>query len=50
MARNAEPVGLGLHITSKQSVTSVFVKKASADEKVGVFLKVDGKPRIIEYS
>jgi UDP-N-acetylglucosamine/UDP-N-acetylgalactosamine diphosphorylase len=52
-ARPVDPVFLGLHASSPDSsgqFSSKVVAKASWDEKVGVFCRVDGRTRVIEYS
>lgn len=41
---------LGLHATSGSELSSKSVGKASAAERVGVFARVDGRLRIVEYS
>lgn len=52
-AKIIDPVFLGLHALATDSsgqMSSKMVAKASWDEKVGVFCKVNGKTEIIEYS
>lgn len=52
-ARPVDPVFLGLHASSPDSsgqFSSKAVAKAGWDEKVGMFCRVDGRTRVIEYS
>lgn len=52
-ARPVDPVFLGLHASSPDSsgqFSSKVVAKASWDEKVGVFCRVNGRTQVIEYS
>ncbi len=52
-AKIIDPTFLGLHAFSPESsaqMSSKMVAKASWDEKVGVFCKVDGRTSVVEYS
>lgn len=44
-----DPILLGLTIKEKNVIASKSVAKANPQEKVGVFCKMNGKPKIIEY-
>ncbi len=51
--RVIDPVFLGLHAAAADSsgeMSSKMVPKASAEEKVGVFCRVNGKTEVVEYS
>ena len=53
LVRCIDPLFIGLHAGAADSsaeMSSKMVAKASADEKVGVFCKADGKACVIEYS
>jgi UDP-N-acetylglucosamine/UDP-N-acetylgalactosamine diphosphorylase len=50
LARPADPLFLGLHAEAGAQMSSKFVRKRDAHEKVGVLGKVDGKLSCIEYS
>lgn len=50
LARPADAVFLGHHALSGARMSSKVVKKRSADEKVGVLGRVDGRLSCIEYS
>jgi UDP-N-acetylglucosamine/UDP-N-acetylgalactosamine diphosphorylase len=52
-AKIIDPTFLGLHAFAPESsgqMSSKMVAKASWDEKVGVFCKVDGRTSVVEYS
>ena len=44
-----DPILLGLTIKENNVIASKSVAKANPQEKVGVFCKMNGKPKIIEY-
>ncbi len=44
-----DPLLLGLAIQNNQKIAAKSVAKINPQEKVGVFCKVNGKPKIIEY-
>ncbi len=44
-----DPVFLGYHIENESEFSLKVVKKIDPEEKVGMFVKADGKKRIIEY-
>ena len=46
----ADPTSLGYMIKHEFDIVSHYLKKRSADEKVGLHLKVNGKVKILEYS
>jgi UDP-N-acetylglucosamine/UDP-N-acetylgalactosamine diphosphorylase len=50
LAPVADPVFLGHHIAAQAEVSSKVVPKRDATEKAGVFVEVDGRHTIIEYS
>ena len=45
-----DPTFIGLHEIEKSEMSSKAVQKAKASEKVGTFLKLDGKLHVVEYS
>lgn len=45
-----DPTSLGYLIHNKFELVSHYLKKRSADEKVGLHLQVNGKVKILEYS
>lgn len=45
-----DPILLGLTIKENNVIASKSVAKANPQEKVGVFCKMNGKPKIIEYT
>lgn len=45
-----DPVFLGFHRRERSEISSKVVEKAYAEEKLGVIVKRDGKPTVIEYS
>jgi len=50
MVHIAEPAFLGLHRQAEAEVSLKVVEKLAPDERVGVVVQVDGRPRVIEYS
>jgi UDP-N-acetylglucosamine/UDP-N-acetylgalactosamine diphosphorylase len=46
----ADPTSLGYMIKNGFDIVSHYLKKRSADEKVGLHLSVNGKIKILEYS
>lgn len=46
----ADPTSLGYLVKNNFDIVSHYLKKRSADEKVGLHLSVDGKIKILEYS
>lgn len=46
----ADPIFIGYHILENAQMSSKVVRKVSADEKVGVVGKINGKTGVIEYS
>ncbi len=46
----ADPVFIGLHALRQSEASSLTIGKASDDEKVGLFVSVAGKLRVVEYS
>ncbi|MDR2667472.1 MAG: UTP--glucose-1-phosphate uridylyltransferase [Puniceicoccales bacterium] len=49
LAVPVDPYFIGFHIQNSAQMSSRCVRKAYAAEKVGVFVEVDGKLRVIEY-
>lgn len=45
-----DPAFIGFHLMEKSQVSSRCVKKAYADEKVGIFAEVNQKLAVVEYS
>jgi len=50
LVRIADPVFLGYHSLAGSQATTKVVRRRSVDEKVGVYLDVNGKDAVIEYS
>jgi UDP-N-acetylglucosamine/UDP-N-acetylgalactosamine diphosphorylase len=50
LVRMADPVFLGYHAMTGAEVSTKVVRRSSIEEKVGVYMSVDGKDAIIEYS
>lgn len=50
MLNIADPILIGLTIKQNNLIGSKSVVKANAQEKVGVFGKVNGKTKVIEYT
>ena len=46
----ADPVSLGYMVKNDFDIVSHFLRKRSADEKVGLHMAVNGKIKILEYS
>lgn len=46
----ADPAFLGLHRKAEADVSFKVVEKVRPEEKVGLVVEVDGRPRVIEYS
>jgi len=46
----ADPISLGYMVKNSFDIVSHYLKKRSADEKVGLHLAVNGKIKILEYS
>ena len=49
LSNYVDPILLGLTIKENNVIASKSVAKANPQEKVGVFCKMNGKPKIIEY-
>lgn len=45
-----DPTSIGYLIKNNFDIVSHYLKKRSADEKVGLHLKVNNKVKILEYS
>ncbi|NLP09367.1 UDPGP type 1 family protein [bacterium] len=50
LCRIADPVFLGHHVLQQAEMASKSVAKRNAEEKVGVFCRVNGRPAVVEYS
>lgn len=50
MVEVASPAFIGLHRRADAEMSLKVIEKIDPDEKVGVVVEVDGRPRIIEYS
>jgi UDP-N-acetylglucosamine/UDP-N-acetylgalactosamine diphosphorylase len=50
LVRIADPVFLGYHAMAAAEVSTKVVRRASIAEKVGIYARVAGKDRIVEYS
>ena len=50
MVKIADPAFLGLHRQADAEMSFKVIEKVAPDEKLGVVVRVDGKPRVIEYS
>ena len=46
----ADPISLGYMLKHDFDIVSHYLKKRSADEKVGLHMLADGKVKILEYS
>ena len=46
----ADPISLGYMVKNNFDIVSHYLRKRSADEKVGLHLTVNGKTKIMEYS
>jgi UDP-N-acetylglucosamine/UDP-N-acetylgalactosamine diphosphorylase len=50
LVKLADPVFLGYHAISKAQVSTKVVRRTNIDEKVGIYLSINGKDAIAEYS
>lgn len=50
LVKIADPVFLGYHNLTESEVSTKVVRRRNVDEKVGVYLNLNGKDAIIEYS
>jgi len=50
LVKMADPVFLGYHALTGAEVSTKVVRRSNVEEKVGVYLSVDGRDAIIEYS
>lgn len=50
LVRLEDPQFLGLHIYKKSEFSTKVVEKVSPEEKVGVFVNINGALRLVEYS
>ncbi len=50
MVKIADPAFLGLHRQADAEMSFKVIEKMAPDEKLGVVVRVDGKPQVIEYS
>lgn len=50
LVKIADPVFLGYHNLTRSEVSTKVVRRRNVDEKVGVYLNINGKDAIIEYS
>jgi len=50
LVRIADPVFLGYHRRARSEISTKVVRRRSVEEKVGVYLEVNGKDAVIEYS
>ena len=50
MVKIADPAFLGLHRQNSAEMSFKVIEKVAPDEKLGVVVRVDGKPQVIEYS
>ncbi len=50
LARVCRPEVLGHHVLAGADMASVVVRKVSAEEKMGVIARVDGRTTVVEYS
>ncbi len=50
MVKIADPAFLGLHRQADAEMSFKVIEKIAPDEKLGVVVRVDGKPQVIEYS
>jgi len=46
----ADPVFLGYHLMEEAEISTKVVRRRDPDEKVGIYVLLNGKPGIIEYS
>lgn len=50
LSNMVDPILLGLTLEENNSIASKSVAKTNPKEKVGVFCKMNGKPKVIEYT
>jgi UDP-N-acetylglucosamine/UDP-N-acetylgalactosamine diphosphorylase len=50
MVRIADPAFLGLHRQAEAEMSFKVIEKVAPDERLGVVVRVDGRPQVIEYS
>jgi UDP-N-acetylglucosamine/UDP-N-acetylgalactosamine diphosphorylase len=50
LVRIADPVFLGYHVATGAEASTKVVRRSSVEEKVGVYMSVDGRDSIVEYS
>lgn len=50
MVKIADPAFLGIHRRAEAEVSFKVVEKILPDERVGLVVRVDGRPQVIEYS
>jgi UDP-N-acetylglucosamine/UDP-N-acetylgalactosamine diphosphorylase len=50
MVKIADPAFLGIHRQAEAEMSFKVIEKVAPDEKLGVVVRVDGRPRVIEYS
>lgn len=50
LVKVADPTYLGQHIGAGAEMSLKVVRKTEPSEKVGVFVEVDGKPQVLEYT
>ncbi len=50
MVRIADPGFLGLHLQADAEVSFKVIEKQQPEEKLGLVVEIEGKPRVIEYS
>lgn len=50
LSNMVDPILLGLTIKEKNVIASKSVVKTNPKERVGVFCKINGKPKVIEYT
>ena len=50
LVRIADPAFIGLHREADAEMSFKVVERLSPDEKLGVVVRVDGRPQVIEYS
>ena len=50
MVKIADPAFIGLHRQADAEMSFKVIEKLTPDEKVGLVVRVDGKPQVIEYS
>ncbi len=50
MVKIADPAFLGLHRQADAEMSFKVIEKVAPEEKLGVIVRVDGRPQVIEYS